>query len=44
MPSKIPWVWLRVYYRLGARYMTLTLGDTIDWVDSATDKARHMVD
>jgi membrane dipeptidase len=32
---------LDAYYRLGARYMTLTLSDTIDWVDSATDKARH---
>jgi membrane dipeptidase len=32
---------LDAYYRLGARYMTLTLADTIDWVDSATDIARH---
>jgi membrane dipeptidase len=32
---------LDVYYRLGVRYMTLTLADTIDWVDSATDVARH---
>jgi membrane dipeptidase len=32
---------LGAYYRLGARYMTLTLSDTIDWVDSATDVARH---
>jgi membrane dipeptidase len=32
---------LDTYYRLGARYMTLTLSDTIDWVDSATDVARH---
>jgi membrane dipeptidase len=32
---------LDAYYRLGARYMTLTLADTNDWVDSATDKARH---
>jgi membrane dipeptidase len=32
---------LGAYYRLGARYMTLTLADTIDWVDSATDEARH---
>jgi len=29
------------YYRLGARYMTLTLADTIDWIDSATDVAKH---
>jgi membrane dipeptidase len=32
---------LGAYYRLGARYMTLTLADTIDWVDSATDESRH---
>jgi membrane dipeptidase len=32
---------LGAYYRLGARYMTLTLADTIDWVDSATDVAIH---
>ena len=32
---------LDAYYRLGVRYMTLTLSDTIDWVDSATDIARH---
>ena len=32
---------LRMYYRLGARYMTLTHGGTIDWADSATDEARH---
>jgi membrane dipeptidase len=32
---------LDAYYRLGARYMTLTLADTIDWVDSATDVASH---
>ena len=32
---------LDAYYRLGARYMTLTLSNTIDWVDSATDVARH---
>jgi membrane dipeptidase len=32
---------LGAYYRLGARYMTLTLADTIDWIDSATDVARH---
>jgi len=29
------------FYRLGARYMTLTWGTTNDFVDSATDKARH---
>jgi membrane dipeptidase len=32
---------LDAYYRLGARYMTLTLSDSIDWVDSATDIAIH---
>ena len=32
---------LRAYYDLGARYMTLTHGKTLDWADSATDTARH---
>ena len=32
---------LRMMYRLGARYMTLTHTDTLDWADSATDDARH---
>jgi membrane dipeptidase len=32
---------LRQLYRLGARYMTLTHSDTIDWADSGTDEARH---
>jgi membrane dipeptidase len=32
---------LRMYYALGARYLTLTHSDTIDWADSATDEARH---
>lgn len=31
---------LRQLYRLGARYMTLTHSDTLDWADSATDKPR----
>jgi len=31
---------LRVMYRLGARYMTLTHGDNIAWADSATDDPR----
>ncbi|MCA9258532.1 MAG: dipeptidase [Planctomycetales bacterium] len=28
-------------YDLGARYMTLTHSDTIEWADSATDEAKH---
>jgi membrane dipeptidase len=32
---------LRAYYDLGARYMTLTHGRTIDWADSGTDDPRH---
>jgi membrane dipeptidase len=32
---------LRTLYTLGARYMTLTHSDTLDWADSATDVARH---
>jgi len=32
---------LRVYYDLGARYMTLTHNVTLDWVDAAQDTARH---
>src|SRR5512143_623989 len=32
---------LRAYYALGARYMTLTHGKTLDWADSATDTPRH---
>ncbi len=32
---------LRMYYNLGARYMTLTHSDTLDWADAATDDPRH---
>ena len=32
---------LRRLHRLGARYMTLTHSDTLDWADSATDKPKH---
>ncbi|MGA8430330.1 MAG: dipeptidase [Candidatus Sulfotelmatobacter sp.] len=32
---------LRIFYELGARYMTLTHWDNIDWADSATDRVQH---
>jgi membrane dipeptidase len=32
---------LRMLYMLGARYMTLTHSDNLDWADSATDEPRH---
>ena len=32
---------LRRFYEGGARYLTLTHSDTIDWADAATDKRRH---
>jgi membrane dipeptidase len=32
---------LRVFYDLGARYMTLTHWDNIDWADSGTDRPEH---
>lgn len=32
---------LRMYYRLGARYLTLTHWQSHDWADASTDAARH---
>lgn len=32
---------IRVFYRLGVRYMTLTHSATTDWADACTDTARH---
>lgn len=32
---------LRMYYQLGARYMTITHTQTLAWADSATDEAKH---
>jgi membrane dipeptidase len=31
---------LRIYHRLGVRYMTLTHSESLEWADSATDKPR----
>jgi membrane dipeptidase len=31
---------LRMYHKLGVRYMTLTHSESLDWADSATDKPR----
>ena len=32
---------LRMYYEMGARYMTLTHNVTLDWADAALDTVRH---
>jgi membrane dipeptidase len=32
---------LRMFYKLGARYMTLSTGDNSSWCDSATDARKH---
>lgn len=32
---------LRMLYRAGARYMTITHSDALAWADSATDRPRH---
>lgn len=32
---------LRMFHRLGIRYLTLTHGKTSNWIDSATDKPKH---
>jgi membrane dipeptidase len=34
---------LRMLHALGARYMTLTHSEALDWADSTTDKPRNQV-
>ena len=33
---------LRVFHALGARYLTLTHWDNVDWADAATDRSEHL--
>ena len=33
---------LRIFHELGARYLTLTHWDNIDWADAATDRPEHL--
>lgn len=32
---------LRIFHKLGARYMTLTHWDNVQWADAATDRSEH---
>ena len=32
---------LRIFHKLGARYLTLTHWDNVEWADAATDRAEH---
>ena len=33
---------LRIFHKLGARYMTLTHWDNVQWADAATDRTEHV--